>query len=83
MRTTLTLDDDVAVLLERAMKARNATLKVVVNLALREGLVKMTKPAAAPKTPFRTKTLPTGPPALSNLDNIGEVLAWLEGEDYK
>ena len=35
MRTTLTLDDDVAVQLERLRKARHANLKDLVNEALR------------------------------------------------
>ena len=41
MRTTLSLDDDVAALLERVRKAKDASLKEVVNAALREGLVRM------------------------------------------
>ena len=38
MRTTLTLDDDVAAILERLRKSRDATLKNLVNEALRRGL---------------------------------------------
>jgi hypothetical protein len=38
MRTTLTLDDDVAVQLERLRRARDANLKDLVNEALRLGL---------------------------------------------
>ena len=82
MRTTLTLDDDVAVLLERVRKARKTTLKEVVNVALREGLVEMTKPATAHKARPQMRTFDLGPPGM-NLDNIGEVLAAIEGEDYK
>ena len=44
MRTTLTLDDDVAALLERVRKARRAGLKDTVNEALREGLRQMSAP---------------------------------------
>jgi hypothetical protein len=39
MRTTLTLDDDVAAVLERLRKSRDANLKDLVNEALRRGLV--------------------------------------------
>jgi len=39
MRTTLTLEDDVAALLLRLRERRKASLKTVVNEALREGLV--------------------------------------------
>ena len=38
MKTTLTLDDDVAAALERVRRTRNANLKDVVNDALRRGL---------------------------------------------
>ena len=44
MRTTLTLDDDVAALLARVRKAsRQASLREIVNEALRHGLRIMTK----------------------------------------
>jgi Ribbon-helix-helix protein, copG family len=39
MRTTLTLDDDVAAALERLRKSRDASLKDLVNEALRRGLI--------------------------------------------
>src|SRR5215471_14508839 len=42
MRTTLTLDDDVAAILERLRKSRDASLKDLVNEALRRGLKDMT-----------------------------------------
>jgi hypothetical protein len=42
MRTTLTLDDDVAVQVERLRKERGMALKDVVNEALRRGLKDMT-----------------------------------------
>jgi len=82
MRTTLTLDDDVAALLKRIQEQRKVTLKDVVNTALRSGLIAMTKLPDA-RQPFRTGTLRNGPPALTNMDNIGEVLAWAEGDDHK
>jgi hypothetical protein len=82
MRTTLTLDDDVAALLVQIQNERKAPLKEVVNTALRTGLVAMTKPPQA-REPFETRTLGNGPRNLPNIDNIAEVLAWAEGEDYK
>jgi len=82
MRTTLTLDDDVAALLTRIQEARKETLKEVVNTALRKGLTEMDKPTE-PRKPFKTRVIATGERALPNLDNIGEVIAWLEGEDHK
>jgi hypothetical protein len=82
MRTTLTIDEDVAVLLDRPQKERGATLKSLVNEALRRGLRAMTdKPA--PERRFHTQPLDTGECLLPSLDNIGEVLAILEGEDHR
>jgi hypothetical protein len=83
MRTTLTLDDDVAALLEQVQAKRKASLKEVVNTALRSGLIAMSRPAEKDRTPFRTKLLPNGPRSIPNIDNVAEVLAAIEGEDYK
>lgn len=49
MRTTLTLDDDVARLLHDTVHRERRPLKQVVNDALRRGLA-----AELPSTPFRT-----------------------------
>ena len=82
MRTTLTLEDDVAALLERVQAKRKASLKEVVNTALRSGLIAMSAPPEK-RTPFRTKTIVKGPASLPDLTNIAEVLAAIEGENYK
>ncbi len=83
MRTTLTLDDDVAVKLDRLRESRRTSLKALVNDALRLGLRNLEEPAKKPKEPFRIKAVSLGRCRLPNLDNIGEVLAIGEGEDYK
>jgi hypothetical protein len=82
MRTTLTLDDDVAVLLERVRQTDKLTLKEAVNQALRRGLHEMAAKPDQPQ-PFRTRTASLGRCLIGSLDNIGEVLAIAEGEDYK
>ncbi|NUM54254.1 MAG: DUF2191 domain-containing protein [Candidatus Hydrogenedentes bacterium] len=82
MRTTLTLDDDVAAALLQLRKSRNSTFKTVVNETLRDGLYELTQPRKENK-PFRTRVFDMGPSLVGNLDNIGEVLAIAEGEDYK
>jgi hypothetical protein len=81
MRTTLTLDDDVAVQLDRLRRARDANLKDLVNEALRLGLREMTAKSKKRK-PFRTRTYDMGPP-LINIDNVAEAIAYAEGEGYK
>lgn len=83
MRTTLTLDKDVAAALERLRKARKASLKAVVNEALRHGLARMAAPPDAPRRPFRTPSLALGRCLLGNVDNVAEVLAVAEGERFR
>jgi Ribbon-helix-helix protein, copG family len=82
MRTTLTLDDDVAADVERLRKTRRQSLKQVVNDALREGLKQLTTPPP-PRRPFRTKAVDLGECLLGNVDNVAEVLAVAEGEAFK
>ncbi len=82
MRTTLTLDDDVAAALARLRKTRTDTFKELVNQALREGLKQMRTPARS-REPFRTRPMDLGPPLIGSIDNIAEVLAIIEGESFK
>ena len=82
MRTTLTLDDDVAVLLRQVQERRKASFKEIVNEALREGLTGLSK-APEPRPRFRTRSLNLGRCYLPGLDKISDVLAIAEGEDYK
>ena len=81
MRTTLSLDEDV---LERA-RAAAARLKIpfktVINEALRAGLRETEK--AAKCRPYRTVARDLGLRPGFNLDNIAEVLAQAEGEDFR
>jgi hypothetical protein len=81
MRTTLTLDDDVAVELEQLRRQKNASLKEVVNDTLRQGL-RAAKAPARPRKPFRMMTFDGGE-QLIPLDNVAEALSILEGDDHK
>jgi hypothetical protein len=82
MRTTLTLDDDVAVRLEQERKKRRVSFKEIVNDVLRGGLDALGKPAPAPP-PFRTTGFDLGPSLVGSLDNVEEVLSRVEGEDHR
>jgi len=82
VRTTLTLDADVAALLEKVQVNHNKTFKETVNSALRLGLLKMIEPVEA-RRPFRTRILPTGPRTVADIANTAEVLSLIEREDYK
>jgi hypothetical protein len=82
MRTTLTLDDDVAAVLERLRKAREQSLKDLVNEALRRGLKEM---GAWPqrREPFRTSSVDVGRSRIGSIDNVAEALAVAEGESFR
>jgi hypothetical protein len=82
MRTTLTLDDDISALLKRVQKARKASLKAVVNEALRQGLKQMSAPAR-PKTTFRTSGVSLGRCLVGSIDDVAEVLAVTEGDSFR
>ena len=81
MRTTLTLDQDVLEKAKALAVKRKEPFKTVINEALRIGLSEVEKPA--PRRPCRTKSYPMGLRKGFNLDNIGELLAQSEGEDFK
>ena len=80
MRTTLTLDDDVAARLER-LRRNGRTLKEVVNEALRAGLDTLEKRRPAAR---KTYTVPMDlGELLVPLDDISEVLDLLDVEEWK
>lgn len=82
MRTTLTLDDDVAVLLKRAQARRRSGLKRTVNDALRRGLLAMEEPLP-PTRRFKTRSVSLGKCLVGNVDDVAEVLAIAEGESHR
>jgi hypothetical protein len=82
MRTTLTLDDDVAKLLMHARQIRKASLKQVVNEAMRRGLLAMSAPVARRRR-FETQSVDLGECLIGNVDDVAEALAVAEGEAFR
>jgi len=81
MRTTLSIDDDV---MERArdVAAKLSTpFKTIVNEALRAGLDQVEQPAKQRR--YKTKPHKMGLRHGHNLDNIQELLAQIEGENFR
>ncbi len=78
MRTTLTLDDDVASQIEAWRKDKDLTFEDAINIALRRGMAEIAKPG--PRKKFRTKTFDLGECYYPNLDNISEVLEDADNE---
>ncbi|MSR21556.1 MAG: antitoxin [Gemmatimonadetes bacterium] len=79
MRTTLTLDPDVAARLEREMKRSGTGLKVVVNQALRAGLGMADKPVHPPE--FRVEPHAFGFQPGTDLDRLNQLVDELGAEE--
>ncbi|MGE0229260.1 MAG: ribbon-helix-helix protein, CopG family [Dehalococcoidia bacterium] len=80
MRTTLTLDDDVAKLLEEARRKTGATLRELVNDSVRSSLGRRTG-AIRPRR-YQTRAVSLGRPLLDRVDDVADVLATVEGERF-
>jgi hypothetical protein len=80
MRTTVTLDPDVQLLLKNAMRDRDASFKKVLNDAIRSGLAdKASSQAALP--PLEQRTFRLGVP-LVDLTKANALAAELEDQEY-
>ena len=80
MRTTLTIDSDVAAKAKEAMRKTGLPFKALINDALRVGIdaVMMPKPGRV----YRTEGRPMGLKQGLNYDNVTELLERAEGEDF-
>ena len=83
MRTTLTIDDDVAAVLVRLRKARRAKLRDLINEALRRGLEEHQVCGPKERRPFRTRSLDLGRLKVPSIDNLSELLSIVEGDAFK
>jgi hypothetical protein len=84
MRTTLTLDDDVAIELKQMCGQRGVRFKHVVNQALRAGLRALQEtPDDGDGEPYRTSPVSLGRPTYPDLDNVAELLAVAEGDEHR
>lgn len=82
MRTTLTLDDDVAAWIERVRAKTDASLKDVVNEALRLGLRALSEPQE-PRPAYVTPSTSLGGCLVAALDDVAHALALAEGEAFR
>lgn len=82
MRTTLTIDDDVAVQLERLHHSGKDSLKQIVNHLLREGLKSMNALPEKRKV-RRTRAVRLGRCLVGGVDDVSEAVAVAEGEDFR
>ena len=82
MRTTLTLDDDVAIRLEKLRDERNESFKALVNDALRRGLDALERGPES-RERYSIQSHRAGRCYLPNLDSVHDALVYGEGEAYK
>jgi hypothetical protein len=86
VRTTLSIDDDIAVLLEQEVRRTGKPFKVVVNNLLSLGffqarLAQARQPQAAPA--FRVTPRAMGLGAGQSYDDISALLEELEGPEHR
>ncbi len=85
MRTTLTLDDDIAVLLEQRIAETGESFKTIVNGLLRFALGRhaTAMAGAAPARKFSTPVFKGGQILAGDVSSTAELLALAEGESFK
>ncbi len=82
MRTTLTLDDDIAEAVDKELRRRpKSTFKEVINDLLRAGIHARREARRAPKFTVRARSM--GVRRGLNYDDIGGLLDQIEGEAHK
>ena len=80
MRTTIVLEDDLSLEIERIAEKRKMTKKQVIDELLRRGLASESPPE---RPMVRTVPRDLGACRIPNLDNISEVIAAAEGEAFE
>ena len=81
MRTTLTLDEDVAAKLKAQVGRSGRPFKQVVNELLRSAL--KPPPRLKPRKPFRVKARALGLRPGLRYESVGDLLAEIEGASHK
>ena len=80
MRTTLTIEPEVARRIESEIRRTRKTLKTVINDALKVGLAMTVKPDAPP--PFKVKAYKMGVHPGIDLDKANQLLDEMDVEAY-
>jgi hypothetical protein len=83
VRTTVTLDDDVARALEQIQAQEHTTFRQALNETIREGLAARERRARLGGGQFKTTQARTLGPRLTSFDNTSELIALIEGDSYR
>lgn len=81
MRTTLTLEDDVAALLKKEIGSSGLSFKAAVNHYLRVGMVHAKR--RPKRKPFVVKSRPLGLPPGMSYNSVSQLLEDLEGPMHR
>lgn len=81
MRTTLTLDDDVAARISEEMRKRGGTLKETVNELLRAGFQAQSETKKVRR--FKAQARSMGHREGIDYDNIADLLEHIEGSSHR
>jgi hypothetical protein len=82
MRTTLTLDEDVAAKLKSAARRSGRPFRELVNDTLRRGFATATHPAVRPPFKVEARDLGNLRPGLS-LDSVSDLVEQAEGSHHR
>ena len=84
MRTTLTIDDDIAIRLAEIRSEEGARFKTLLNHVLRAGLAALqSADCRKPKKTFSTKTYRATCLLPETITSTQDMLAFAEGESWK
>lgn len=81
MRTTVTLDDDIAARLDREVRDSGRSFKETLNEALRQGFAQRRR--ASEVAPFIVRARKLGTVPGLDYSNIGDLLEVAEGPDHR
>jgi hypothetical protein len=83
MRTTLTLEDDVAAELVRLQSESRRTWKQTVNDVLRAGMSAVESTKRTRGRAARTRSVRLGAPMVGDVGNVHELLSLVEGDAHR
>lgn len=83
MRTTVTLDDDVAHALQQIQAEDHTTFRQALNDAVRAGLAAREQRARRGQAGVKTTRARSLGPRLTSFDDTSELIALIEGDAYR
>jgi hypothetical protein len=83
VRTTVSLDDDLAIRLEQLRAERGTSFKDVLNDVIRRGLSTLSERQQAGRAPAATRPLAMGRRLVEDIDSVSNALAIAEGEAFR